>query len=313
MFGYVIVNEPDLRIREFHLYRSYYCGMCMDLKEAYGQTGRLTLSYDTVFLALLLTSLYEPQDRLREIRCMMHPFEKHPARQNEYTRYAADMGIILSYYSCLDDWNDEKDRKKMLMARVLKSKNEKAQEVYREKAAVIAEKLDELHALEERTKEEGTRKEAAGSAPSCDSPAALLDRAGGIFGELMAEVFDYRKDMWSPALRNTGYYLGKFIYILDAYDDLEKDMRTGSFNPLAQLHGRPDLDSYVRGILTMTVSECSAAFETLPIVENADILRNILYSGIWSKFEERVRKNAGAEQNPPDGLNNNTERTAQDE
>ena len=129
----------------------------------------------------------------------------------------------------------------------------------------------------------------------------------------MAEVFDYRKDMWSPALRNTGYYLGKFIYILDAYDDLEKDMRTGSFNPLAQLHGRPDLDSYVRGILTMTVSECSAAFETLPIVENADILRNILYSGIWSKFEERVRKNAGAEQNPPDGLNNNTERTAQDE
>ena len=201
----------------------------------------------------------------------------------------------------------------MLMARVLKSKNEKAQEVYREKAAVIAEKLDELHALEERTKEEGTRKEAAGSAPSSNSPAALLDRAGGIFGELMAEVFDYRKDMWSPALRNTGYYLGKFIYILDAYDDLEKDMRTGSFNPLAQLHGRPDLDSYVRGILTMTVSECSAAFETLPIVENADILRNILYSGIWSKFEERVRKNAGAEQNPPDGLNNNTERTAQDE
>ena len=308
MFGYVIVNEPDLRIREYHLYRSYYCGMCMDLKEAYGQTGRLTLSYDTVFLALLLTSLYEPQDRLRDVRCMMHPFEKHPTRQNEYTRYAADMGIILSYYSCMDDWNDEKDSKKKLMARILEKKNEKAQEIYREKADVIARKLDELHALEESARGPGG---SPGS--SSDSPAVLLDRAGGIFGDLMAEVFDFRKDEWSPALRNVGYYLGKFIYILDAYDDLEKDLRTGSFNPLAQLHKRPDLDSFVRGILTMTVSECSAAFETLPIVENIDILRNILYSGIWSRFEERVRKNAGASSVPPAVLNNTAERTAQDE
>ena len=308
MFGYVIVNEPDLRIREYHLYRSYYCGMCMDLKEAYGQTGRLTLSYDTVFLALLLTSLYEPQDRLRDVRCMMHPFEKHPTRQNEYTRYAADMGIILSYYSCMDDWNDEKDSKKKLMARILEKKNEKAQEIYREKADLIARKLDELHALEESARGPG-----GSPGPSSDSPAVLLDRAGGIFGDLMAEVFDFRKDEWSPALRNVGYYLGKFIYILDAFDDLEKDLQTGSFNPLAQLHKRPDLDSFVRGILTMTVSECTAAFETLPIVENIDILRNILYSGIWSRFEERVRKNAGASSVPPAGLNNTAERTAQDE
>ena len=75
MFGYVVVNEQDLKIREFNLYRSYYCGMCMDLKEHYGQTGRLTLSYDTAFLALLLTSLYEPGDTVRSIRCIPHPFE----------------------------------------------------------------------------------------------------------------------------------------------------------------------------------------------------------------------------------------------
>ena len=73
MFGYVVVNEQDLRIREFNLYRSYYCGMCMDLKEHYGTTGRITLSYDTAFLSLLLTSLYEPKDAVREIRCALHP------------------------------------------------------------------------------------------------------------------------------------------------------------------------------------------------------------------------------------------------
>lgn len=155
MFGYVVVSEQDLKIREFNLYRSYYCGMCMDLKENYGQTGRLTLSYDTVFLALLLTSLYEPEDLVRDIRCAVHPVEKHRTRQNDYTRYAADINIILSYYSCLDDWNDEKDPKKKMFAALLKSKSERACALYPEKAAVIRGKLSELSELEKRAVSRG--------------------------------------------------------------------------------------------------------------------------------------------------------------
>ncbi len=300
MFGYVVVSEQDLKIREFNLYRSYYCGMCMDLKENYGQTGRLTLSYDTVFLALLLTSLYEPEDLVRDIRCAVHPVEKHRTRQNDYTRYAADINIILSYYSCLDDWNDEKDPKKKMFAALLKSKSERACALYPEKAAVIRGKLSELIELERR----------AGSGEEPDlTPAALLDRAGSIFGDLLAEVFDCRKDTWSPALRRVGFNLGKFIYILDAYDDLEKDEKNGSFNPLLGMKDKPHLDDYVRGVLTMTLSDCTGAFETLPVVENIDILRNILYCGIWCKFGEVYRKRTGVTENSADS----TERTAQDE
>ena len=298
MFGYVVVNEPELRIREFHLYRSYYCGICMDLKDHYGQTGRLTLSYDTAFLALLLTSLYEPEDLERKIRCAVHPVEKHTTRQNEYTRYAADIGIMLSYYSCLDDWSDEKDPKKKMMAAVLRSKNEAASQRYPEKAALIERKLSELHELEA----------AASSGASKDSPAVLMDKAGAIFGDLMAEIFEYKKDMWSIALRRMGFYLGRFIYILDAYDDLEKDEKSGSFNPLLPLKDRQDFTQYVKAVLTMAISECTAAFETLPIVENIDILRNILYSGVWCKFDDRNRKRQEAQS--PDV---STERTAQDE
>ena len=300
MFGYVVVNEQDLKIREFNLYRSYYCGMCMDLKEHYGQTGRLTLSYDTAFLALLLTSLYEPGDTVRSIRCIPHPFEKHDTRQNEYTRYASDINIILSYYSCLDDWNDEKDPKKKLFAAALKSGSEKACSVHPEKADVIRGKLSELSELE---KKDGDKSRDA------LSPSALLDRAGSIFGELLAEVFDYKKDEWSAALRRVGFNLGKFIYILDAYDDLEKDERSGNFNPLRGMKERSNLDAYVRGVLTMTLSDCTAAFETLPIVENVDILRNILYCGIWRKFEEVFAKRTqAAETSGASG-----ERTAQNE
>lgn len=300
MFGYVVVSEQDLRIREFNLYRSYYCGMCMDLKEHYGQTGRLTLSYDTVFLALLLTSLYEPEDLVRDIRCAVHPVEKHKARQNDYTRYAADINIILSFYSCLDDWNDEKDPKKKMFAALLKNKSERACALYPEKAAVIRGKLSELSELEKRA---GSQKE-----PGL-TPSLLLDRAGSIFGDLLAEVFDCRKDTWSPALRRVGFNLGKFIYILDAYDDLEKDEKNGSFNPLLGMKDKPHLDDYVRGVLTMTLSDCTGAFETLPVVENIDILRNILYCGIWCKFEEVFRKRTGV----TEGSGESTERTAQDE
>lgn len=297
MFGYVVVSEQDLKIREFNLYRSYYCGMCMDLKEHYGQTGRLTLSYDTVFLALLLTSLYEPEDSERKIRCAVHPVEKHITRQNQYTRYASDIGIILSYYSCLDDWNDEKDPKKRLFAALIKSKSEKACSLYPEKAAVIRDKLSDLNELE--------RKARSGDDPVL-APAALLDKAGSIFGDLLSEVFDLRKDTWSAALRRVGFNLGKFIYILDAYDDLEKDEKNGSFNPLLGMKDKPHLDDYVRGVLTMTLSDCTGAFETLPVVENIDILRNILYCGIWCKFEEVFKKRTGVTEDSGES----TERTA---
>ena len=121
----------------------------------------------------------------------------------------------------------------------------------------------------------------------------------------MAEVFDCKKDSWSAALRRVGYEMGRFIYILDAYDDLEKDEKSGSFNPLLPMKERPGFDQYVRGILTMALSDCTAAFETLPVVENIDILRNILYSGIWCKFEEKHRKRMEAEAS--------AERTSQDE
>lgn len=300
MFGYVVVNEQELKIREFRLYRAYYCGQCMDLKEHYGQTGRLTLSYDTVFLSLLLTSLYEPQDKIDSVRCIAHPVERHDTRQNEYTRYAADMNIILSYYSCLDDWNDERDAKKKVMAGLLKASSEKACSLYPEKAQVIRDKLDELHEIEK-----GSRSPDAAQGSS----SLLLDKAGAAFGDLMAEIFDYKHDEWGPALRRTGYHLGKYIYILDAYDDLEKDLRSGSFNPLAAMKDRHGFDDYVQGLLTMTISECTAAFETLPIVENIDILRNILYSGIWCKYDQKRMKR----REEASSAAVSEERTAQDE
>ena len=282
MFGYILINEPELRMREIGLYRSYYCGLCEDLLESYGRPGQLTLSYDTTFLGFLLTCLYEPADeRSTQTVCITHPFRKHPMRRNACTQYAADLTVLLAYYSMRDDWEDEKKLRGLAFSGLLQSAYRKASSRYPQKEAAIRDCLDRLHSIENAQ----------------NPPDQAADMAGGCFGELMAELFAYRQDVWEEPLRRTGFFLGKYIYLLDAYDDLEKDEKSGNFNPLLPVQRRmieqgADFDAYVRSLLTMLMASCTRAFETLPIVENIDILRNILYAGVWIKFEEIFARRA---------------------
>ena len=108
MFGYVLANKSELKMKEFYKYKAYYCGLCRILKEKYGVLGQMTLTYDMTFLVILLTSLYECETEMEEQRCMMHPVKKQKMLWNEITEYAADMNIVLPYHHFVDDWRDEK-------------------------------------------------------------------------------------------------------------------------------------------------------------------------------------------------------------
>lgn len=272
MFGYVVINEQELKVREVGLYRSYYCGFCRELKRKYGFPGQMTLSYDMTFLIMVLCDLYDAKDTVGQTRCIAHPLGEHPTRINRYTEYAADMNLILSYYACLDDWNDEHKFYKLMLSRLLHGRSRKAGIDYGHKAAVIKDRLDRLHEAE-----------AAGSSD--------IDLVAGYFGDIMAELFAVHEDEWEEPLRHMGFYLGKFIYIMDAYDDLEKDTKSGSFNPLKRIADRPDFDDRCHQILTMMISRSCEAFELLPCVENLSILRNILYSGVWTRYNNvRARR-----------------------
>ncbi len=268
MFGYVVINEQELKVREVSQYRSYYCGFCRRLKSKYGFLGQMTLSYDMTLLILLLTDLYDAKDEVGETRCIAHPLEKHTTRINEFTDYAADMNLILSYYSSSDDWRDEHKLHKLLLSKLLKKKSDKASIDYGHKAAVIKDRLDRLQEAEGQNEEN-------------------IDRVAGYFGDIMAELFAVREDEWEEPLRQMGFYLGKFIYIMDAYDDLEKDEKSGSYNPLKTTASRPDYDDYCYQILTMMISRSCEAFELLPCVELLPIIRNILYSGVWSRYNQK--------------------------
>ena len=114
----------------------------------------------------------------------------------------------------------------------------------------------------------------------------------------MGELLVYKEDTWEPVLRRMGFFLGKFIYLLDAYDDLEKDIKKKNYNPLKPLYGEKDYEERCRELLLMMMAECSSEFEKLPCIQDEEILRNILYAGVWTKYNKIQKElNEGKEQN----------------
>ena len=266
MFGYVVMNKPEIKFKDFDMYRSFYCGLCRELKERYGLSGQITLTYDMTFVILLLSGLYEPPTKKGSTRCIVHPVRRQPVRKNAITEYAADMNIFLTYYKCKDDWNDERSIPGFAFGKLLEGKEKKSEKIWGKKVQTIVSCLDELSALEKEN-------------------ATDIDRVSGCFGRIMAEIFAYREDVWEPTLRRMGFYFGKFIYLLDAYDDVEEDVKKGNYNPFSKDYIIKGFDDRVKNMLMMMMAETCREFEKLPIIKYTDILRNILYSGVWCRFE----------------------------
>ena len=272
MFGYVTANRDEMKIRDFKRYRSFYCGLCHALDVRYGKAAQLALTYDMTFLVILLNGLYEKPLRSDRRRCMVHPAEKQDMVFNEITDYAADMSILLTYYKLVDDIRDERSVKARVLAAKLRKSARKIEGRYPRQAEAIAKNCRLLMEAEEKRDYD-------------------LDDVAGYTGSLTAEVFLMdEKDPWASEIRHLGFYLGKFIYLLDAFDDLPKDLKKGAYNPWIPEAGRKDFEALVENTLTMMISECAKAFERLPIVQDIDILRNIIYSGVWVRYGEIIRE-----------------------
>ena len=274
MFGYVMPNRRELKVKDYELYRSFYCGLCRNLQRRYGIAGQLTLTYDLTFVILLLSGLYEPDTRKGKMRCIVSPILSHPVRKNKFTAYAADMNLILAYEKCKDDWRDEKKRLRLAYARLLEGRVASAQSCYKEKAASIRRSLALISEQEEAGQQD-------------------IDRMAGLFGDLLGEVLCYAHDEWESKLRELGFFLGKYIYLLDAYEDVEEDLERGNYNPLGKLYATlppAEFDEQVKQLLLLSLSRTCRAFEALPILRYGDILRNILYSGVWLKYESVKKK-----------------------
>ncbi len=268
MFGFVVTNNEELTQEEKDRYQEAYCGLCHALGKRCGQQTRMALNHDLTFLALLLMSLYEPEETKFQTRCVMHPMKKHVWTSNKYIDYAADMTVALTYHKCTDDWNDDHSVSARAFALVLQKR-------YREVAAKWPRQCAALEA--------GMSAIAEVERDDNDNP----DAAANLFGQIMGEMFVMEPDIWENPLRMMGAQLGRFIYMMDAAVDLEKDQAKGSYNPFAL---REWTDEELHTLLLMYMGNVTEIFEKLPLVEDINLLRNVLYSGVWVKYNHYMKK-----------------------
>ena len=266
MFGYitpVLSVLPDDRKQR---YRAFYCGVCHALKQRHHQAGRVSLSNDMTFLALLLSSLYEPDTASSSSRCGIHPLKKHPWLSSPMIDYAADMNALLFFYKCRDQRMDEHSLRGKAGESLFLKPAEKVRALWPVQAEGVEKALMELWEEEKK--------------PSPDP-----DRLCNLSGEMLGAVFVPKPDdTWSSLLRSVGDSLGRFIYWMDAWEDYDEDRRKGRFNPLVRYHDRPDYEEFCRDTLEMFIAEGAESFEILPLEQDLDLLRNVIYSGVWQRY-----------------------------
>lgn len=270
MFGYVSADIKALSKAQKQRYTQAYCGLCRALRQDGPAVARLALRYDMAFLALLLMSLYEPREETGSRACAMHPFSSRPWTDNAYIRYGADMNLALSYYKALDDVADEDKFLAGKVAGILEGAMPRIRDRYPRQCKRMEMCLKELAALERE---------------NCANP----DLPANCFGRLMAELFVYDNDLWTPALEKMGMALGRFIYFADAAIDYKKDKKTGRYNPFLAAGDDLDYDKWER-YLVLEMGKVTRYYESLPLVQDKELLDNILYSGIWLAYRARQRR-----------------------
>ena len=246
MFGYVKINKMDLTFREYEHYRGYYCGLCKYLKDNHGEISRVSLNYDITFLILILTAVYKPKSTIIEEGCM---------------------NVLLTYYKLEDNLKDDNGLKDKVAYTIYKGRLKSAYEKYPKKAEFIKGQLETLYNLEQ---ENNTN----------------IDLVSNTFGNLMAEIFAYKEDEFEKDLRQIGFNIGKYIYLLDAYEDLEKDYKKGRYNPfIGYIDRREELKVRVDKLISMTLGMVGRRIDNLNLKTNTAIIENIVYSGVYLRYQ----------------------------
>lgn len=267
MLGVMTVRKDELKFREFDRYRSYYCGLCSTIGKRCGGVCRLALSFEMTFLAMLHTSLYEPETVQEQHRCPVHPLQKQRMLFNEAVDYAADLSALASYYDLRDGWEDERRVDRLAESALLKKAAVAAGERLPRQREAVEHYVRALHEIEARNDEN-------------------LDAAANLTGEMLGELYVMKDDVYARDLRELGFYLGKFIYLCDCYEDVERDIKKKNYNPLIRRSENETFAQDCEQMLSDMMARAAMAFERLPLLEDAEIMRNILYSGIWLRFEQ---------------------------
>ncbi len=281
MFGYVSVLKDELKVREYQIYRSYYCGLCKALGKHFSQTVRLGLNYDFAFLALTMGALSKEKTNICQEHCLIHPVTKRPVSHDEKAlSYAAYMSVLVTYFKLIDDCKDLWSIKSMIALLFYKRQMKKCKKEYPQEWSLVKKRLGELNQLER---------------DHCDD----IDKVADCFAQILEALFtpSYLKlsDTDRRALGVFGYQLGRFIYIIDALQDIREDAKHNNYNPILLKERNPgeDIDSFILRIkekycfsLTLTLDALAKSFELVTFHRYRPILENVVYLGLRSVLDK---------------------------
>lgn len=271
MFGYVKAYKPELRMKEYELYKAVYCALCRDLGRQYGLVARFSLSYDFTFLSLLYLSLRDGSLSTERKPCVCNPCKacQYLSKADMPSLPTAAAAIML--YAKLEDNIADEGRFKGLLYRLLRACSKKgykkAAKAYPELVSLFDRYLAEQHAVEVADQQN-------------------LDAAADPTAEMLSGLFRLcAPEEETRALERLGYCMGRWIYLMDVAADLPEDLKKGRYNPLtAEAKRQSDLPAFAKerltGELNVCIKEAAAAFELLEIRRLKNILGNIIYLGL---------------------------------
>lgn len=281
MFGYITTSKEHLGEETYKTFCSYYCGLCKSMGKHCSQVSRLGLSYDLTFLLIVLSSVIQDENTSSLKRCVIHPSRKRNVIDDNYiTEYCSMMATLLSYEKCIDDIYDKKSIKALLGILIYRGAYKKATKKYKDISLYIRDRLKELRELEKQNTRD-------------------IDLAADKFALILQKLFtpDFIKDEKSRRqLEWFGYNIGRWIYIIDAINDLENDYKTKNYNPLLSDNIK-DIKEYCLDVyqktetsLTFTLENAAEAFDLMRLYRNSELLEKMMYISLPARQTQIIQK-----------------------
>lgn len=288
MLGYVKAFKPEMKIKDYELYRGIYCSLCRALGRLYSPIAQLFLSYDFAFAAVLRLAAGESGCAFEKKRCPYNPARRCMiCTGKQELDLCAHAVIITVYYKVIDNLHDAGFKSRLAAALIYP-----AVRLMHSKAARLAPEIEKIISTATQKQTETEKKSHVGIDEAADSSARAL-------GEIFSLGFEGER---KNSLYSLGYMTGRYVYILDAADDLEADIKSGAFNPfkeeysdIADTEPRAEFARRVREMLNLTQSSALDALDSVEKKRFGDILENIVFDGLTFSAEKVIGKYLGKE------------------
>ncbi len=269
MFGYLQIHKDELKVKEYEAYKSVYCGLCKQLGRDYGFMTRLILSYDCTFYAILLMSLKSSCTGFSDGRCKFNPLKKckfADCKDNAYSKASA-LSVISAYYKVVDDIDDSGFFKRIAL-KIAKPffgrRQKKAARRFPEIENIVSEMMKNQKAAE-------------------NDELVTIDKAANPTAKMISDLaaLEGGNDLQKRVLSEFGYQIGRWVYLIDAADDYEKDKKSGNFNPFI----KADINDkdYINSVLSQSLARAYDAYNLLDIIDFKPIIDNMMLYGFPNK------------------------------